>query len=75
MLADFKEKYEKAVKLENEIAFIRQGFNDAVTQYDTRLQTFPDNLLAGMFGMKSRTLLRFEEAAHQVPTVSFEPAS
>lgn len=59
----------RLIRLENEIALIRAGFNDAVTQYETRLQTFPDNLLAAMFGFKPPSLLKYEAAAHRVPQV------
>jgi hypothetical protein len=66
LIADF---HRRLVKLENEVALIRSGFNDAVTQYLTRTQTFPDNLISKLFGFQTRTRLSFEEAAHKIPTV------
>jgi LemA protein len=58
---------------ENKVAFARQAFNDAVTQYNTYKQTFPPVILAGMFGHgQDATLLEFEgEAIQEVPKVSF----
>ncbi len=35
--------------LENEIALMRAGYNDAVELYNTRIQSFPDVLLATLF--------------------------
>ena len=40
----------RLVTLENEIAMIRAGFNDAVETFETRRQRFPDNLLAKVTG-------------------------
>lgn len=36
--------------LETKIAFARQFYNDTTMKYNTSLQTFPDNLIAGMLG-------------------------
>jgi LemA protein len=66
LVADF---HRRLLKLEIEVALIRSGFNDAVTQYLIRLQTFPDNLVARLFRFKPRTRLVFSEAAHQIPRV------
>ncbi|MFM7804199.1 MAG: LemA family protein [Verrucomicrobiota bacterium] len=31
------------------MSFARQAFNDAVTEYNTRRESFPTNLIAGLF--------------------------
>ena len=36
--------------LETKIAFARQFYNDTTMKYNTSLQTFPNNLMAGMLG-------------------------
>ena len=41
---------------ENKISYSRQFYNDTVTMYNTKLETFPSNLVAGMFGFKASTL-------------------
>ena len=64
LLQDF---HKRLVKLENEVALIRAGFNDAITQYQTRTQTFPDNLLATVFRFVPRPLLSYSEQAHAIP--------
>lgn len=60
----------RLIRLENEVALIRAGFNDAVQQYRTRIQTFPDNLLASVFGFRAMDLLHFDRRVHRMPDVS-----
>ena len=45
---------------ENKIAFSRQFYNDTVTMYNTKLQVFPSNIIAGMFNFTSRDLFKAE---------------
>lgn len=45
--------------LENAIADRREFYNDAVNLYNTRIQQFPDLVIANNFGFKSRELLEF----------------
>jgi hypothetical protein len=40
---------DKITALETEIAFLRQGYNNSVTQYNERVETFPDLFLARAF--------------------------
>ena len=57
---------------ENKISFSRQFYNDAVTIYNTRLETFPSNLVASMFSFKAEALFNVEnEAARQNVKVDF----
>lgn len=65
---------EELTSTENKIAFSRQAFNDAVTQYNTYKQTFPPALIAGAFGhSQDASLLEYEdsEAMQEAPKVSF----
>jgi LemA protein len=41
---------EELASTENKVAFARQAFNDAVMEYNTYKQSFPQNLLAASFG-------------------------
>jgi hypothetical protein len=59
----------RLIKLENEVALIRAGFNDAVTEYQTRRQSFPDVLIARAFGFRPLEMLGFADKAHRVPGV------
>ncbi len=57
---------------ESKIAYARQFFNDTVTLYHTKLETFPSNLFAKIFGFRPESLFRAEsgEAAKNI-TVKF----
>ena len=59
----------RLIKLENEVALMRAGFNDAVTEYQTRRQSFPDVLIARTFSFDSLDTLSFADKAHRVPHV------
>ena len=65
---------EELTSTENKVAFARQAFNDQVMQYNIYKQSFPQNVLAGMFGhAKDASLLEFEDSAEiqAAPKVSF----
>jgi LemA protein len=63
---------EELTSTENKIAFARQAFNDAVTVYNTKRETFPTVVLAGMFNFTGAELFQVEAAAErQAPKVSF----
>src|SRR5438128_7440321 len=64
---------EELTSTENKIAFARQAYNDSVMEYNTRRESFPDNLLAGTFGFFAAELLQATESAgeRRVPKVSF----
>jgi len=51
----------RLVHVENEIELIRTGFNNAVTEYNTRIAIIPDVFIAKIFKFKERTLLVFDE--------------
>ena len=52
---------EELSSTENRIAFARQAYNDAVMSYNTKCESFPDNLVAGKFGFKQAELLELED--------------
>ena len=64
---------EELSSTENKVAFARQAFNDAVMEYNTKRESFPDNILAGMFGFASAELLAATESAEErkAPKVQF----
>src|SRR5215813_8558254 len=43
---------EELTTTENQIAYSRQAYNDSVMQLNTRIESFPTNLIAGNFGFK-----------------------
>lgn len=65
---------EELSSTENRVAFARQAFNDAVTEYNTYRQSFPPVFFANMFGhSQDATLLEFDdsEQIQAAPKVSF----
>ena|SRR5687767_11432067 len=64
---------EELSSTENKVAFARQGYNDSVMEYNTKRESFPDNIFAGMFGFGAAELLQATESAEQrkAPKVSF----
>ena len=65
---------EELTSTENKVAFARQAFNDQVMQYNIFKQSFPQNILAGVFGHSNdASLLEFEDSAEiqAAPKVSF----
>lgn len=65
---------EELTSTENKVAFARQAFNDQVMTYNTFKQSFPQVLLAGLFGHGAdANLLEFDDSAAigVVPKVTF----
>jgi LemA protein len=65
---------EELTSTENKVAFARQSFNDQVMAYNTYRQSFPQNLVAGLFGHdRDAVLLEFPDSAaiREAPQVSF----
>jgi LemA protein len=64
---------EELTSTENKISFARQAYNDAVTLYNTGRETFPANVVAGMFNFGAATLFEVEDAAEkEAPKVTFD---
>jgi len=63
---------EELTSTENKVGFARQGFNDAVTTYNTARDTFPAVAVAGVLGFKRAALFEIENAAErEAPKVKF----
>ncbi|MEQ9423045.1 MAG: LemA family protein [Cyclobacteriaceae bacterium] len=56
---------------ENRIAVARDRFNQTVQGYNTYIRTFPNTMLAGMYGFDRRSQFEASEGAENAPTVSF----
>jgi LemA protein len=55
---------------ENQVAFARRGYNQAVQAYDTMVQTFPTTLFASAFGFRARPYFQAQSGAEQAPHVN-----
>jgi len=64
---------EELTSTENKVAFARQAFNDSVMVYNTKRESFPDNIFAGLFRFAAAELLQATDSAEErkAPKVSF----
>jgi LemA protein len=62
---------EELTSTEDRIAYARQFYNDSVQSYNTKIQTFPTVLIAGMFSFQKREFFEAEQGTAEVPTVQF----
>lgn len=61
---------------ENKVAFARQYYNDSVMSYNNKVESFPSNIIAGIFNFVKANLLTLpreqEKQIRQAPKVSFD---
>jgi len=71
--ANMAQLTEELTSTENRVAFARQAYNDAVTEYNSAREVFPAVLFAGARGFGSAGLLESIEAPEErrAPKVSF----
>lgn len=63
---------EELKSTENKIAFARQYYNDIVTSYNTKIETFPSSIFASMGNFKPKELFELDEpAAREAVKVQF----
>lgn len=68
---NFKDLQSQLEGTENRITVARNDFNDAARSYNTKIKSFPANLLAGMFGFKERPYFEADADAKKAPSVNF----
>jgi LemA protein len=68
---NFKDLQVQLEGTENRIAVARNDFNESARSYNTTVQTFPTNLVAGMFGFKSFTYFEASAGSDKAPSVDF----
>ena len=61
--------------IENKLASVRRFFNSATKELNTAVQSFPSNIIAGMFGFKKEPMFEIpasDRAAHEkAPEIKF----
>lgn len=63
---------EELTSTENKIGFARQFFNDRVLAYNNQRETFPANIIAGMFNFERKPFFEVVEPEERdVPKVAF----
>jgi LemA protein len=56
---------------ENRIAVERRRFNETVRALNTKIRSFPTNLIAGMFGFEKATFFEVTKERQETPKVKF----
>ena len=56
---------------EGRISYARQFYNDAVLRLNTKIQSFPSNILAGMFGFKEHEYFEADDTSRGPVSVQF----
>ncbi|MDQ1404014.1 MAG: LemA protein [Actinomycetota bacterium] len=62
---------EELTGTEGRIAYARQFYNDTVQSYNTKLQSFPSNVIANSFGFKTREYFESDDTSRGPVQVKF----
>lgn len=57
---------------ENRIAVARKDFNDTVSPYNVKVQRFPGNIIANIFGFEKYPFFEADAGAEKAPGVNFD---
>lgn len=56
---------------ENRISVERRAFNEATQEFNSTVRSFPNNIMAGIFGFKEKGYFKADAGAEKVPEVKF----
>ena len=62
---------EELTTTENQIAYSRGYYNDIAANYNTQIQQFPSNIVAGIFHFAVREFFKAPDTEKEVPQVKF----
>lgn len=68
---NFLQLQEELSGTENKIAYARQFYNDIVMMYNTKIQTVPTNIIAGMFNFPKKELFETKGEEREPVAVKF----
>ena len=68
---NFKQLQAQLEGTENRITLARKDYNDAATIYNKEVRSFPNSMLAGIFGFSVRPQFKAQEGAESAPMVQF----
>ncbi|MBO7051128.1 MAG: LemA family protein [Prevotella sp.] len=72
---NFMQLQTELADIENKLASVRRFFNSTTKELNNAVQTFPGNLLAGMFGFQKEPMFEVPKeeraAVEKAPTISF----
>jgi LemA protein len=69
--ASFMKLQDELASTENQILTARTRFNEAVKPYNNNINTFPRNILAGMYGLKEKPYFEAVAGSEKAPEVKF----
>ncbi|RVT77725.1 LemA family protein [Flavobacterium sufflavum] len=69
--ASFMKLQDELASTENQILTARTRFNEAVKPYNNNINTFPRNILAGMYGLKEKPYFEAVAGSDKAPEVKF----
>lgn len=69
--ANFIRLQDELAGTENRISVERRRFNETVRAYNTKIRSFPTNLIAGMFRFEKATFFEVPKEKQEVPKVKF----
>ena len=70
--SNFLKLQDELTGTENKVSYSRQFYNDSVYRYNTKIQMFPTNLIAGIFQFKVEPLFEVEDPQErEAPKVKF----
>lgn len=69
--ASFMKLQDELASTENQILTARTRFNEAIKPYNNNINTFPRNILAGMFGLKEKPYFEAVAGAEKAVEVKF----
>ena len=66
---------EELTGTESRIAYARQFYNEQVLKYDNSIESFPTNVIAGMFNFEAKPYFEMEDIAREPVKVDFSTAA
>jgi LemA protein len=69
---NFRDLQQTLKQLEDSIQRARGSYNNQVREYNTKIRSVPSNIVANAFNFRTREFFEIEEAAREVPRVSFD---
>jgi len=68
---NFLELQEELTATEDKVSYARQFYNDTVRSYNTKIQSIPANVIAGLFHFEKREYFEADDESRGPVQVSF----
>lgn len=68
---NFMDLQRQLQELEQKIAYARQFYNDVVLKLNNAIETFPSNIVAGLFHFEQAEYFQVDDTSRQAPQVKF----